>query len=109
MILRHSQLPGALQPFTITLNGLTAAASQQSGGVITSGSDVMIQVVCKLVAGTPADEKAIRLFVSGSIDGTLWGDNASGTNGALTMRNPTNLSFFHRACERGGESYSGND
>ena len=53
--------------------------------------DALVYVKIKLQAGVPANDKAVYVFVYGSEDGTNYTDNATGTNAAITLRDPTNL------------------
>jgi hypothetical protein len=53
--------------------------------------DAMVYVHIKLQAGTPASDKAINVYAYGSEDGTNYGDNATGSDAAVTMRSPHNF------------------
>jgi len=50
----------------------------------------MLEVLVKCGA-TPTGEKAAHIYFYGSEDGTDFTDNATGSDAALTMRDPTNL------------------
>lgn len=79
---------------TITLNSLTNGSARESTAVDNTTNlylDVFLGGSFKLAAGTPASDKCINVYVYGSEDGSSYGDNATGTDAALTMRSPTNL------------------
>jgi hypothetical protein len=79
---------------TITLASL-ANASARECAVIDNGTnkyiDAMLTLAIKLATGTPAGDKAIYVYFYGSEDGSIYGDNATGSDAALTMRSPSNL------------------
>lgn len=79
---------------TITLASLASSSARQSVNVDNSATlyvDAMVDVTVKLAAGSPSGDRAIYVFAYGSEDGSNYGDNASGSDAALTMRVPTNL------------------
>ena len=85
------------QTLVITLASLASAAARQSTAVNNKAmpaTDVLVQVVCKLLAGTPASDKKINLYVFGSIDDANFTDNAGATDAAITLRVPTNLALI---------------
>jgi len=87
---------GTSTAFTLTLASLatSATAARESTNVDNTTDlfvDALVRVHVKLQAGTPASDKAVYVFVYGSEDGTNYTDNATGTNAALTMRDPSNL------------------
>lgn len=53
--------------------------------------DAMLYLAFKLQTGTPSGDKCINVYLYGSEDGTNYGDNATGSDAAVTMRSPTNL------------------
>ncbi len=78
----------------ITLASLASTAARQSAFVDNSGNqfvDALVALDFKLAAGSPSDDRAVYVFAYASEDGANYSDNASGSDAALTMRNPTNL------------------
>lgn len=91
------QIFGASTAITITLNSLGSGAARESTAVDNSTNlylDALVTVVAKLATGTPGSERSIYIYAYGSEDGTNYGDNASGTDAALTMRSPHNLKLL---------------
>src|SRR4051794_35561443 len=91
-----STLWGPVVPLTITLDSLAIGAARQSVSVDLStqnGLDVQLAVACKLDIGTPPDphNNFINVFLAASVDGTNLTDNATGNDGIIVLRNPTNL------------------
>lgn len=88
----------ASAPITITsLNNLASNAACQSQAVDSTPTkylDVHVCVTCVLSAGSPAGDVAIYVYAYSSEDGTNFSDNASGSDGALSMRTPTNLKLI---------------
>ena len=85
---------GTSTALTLTLASLAQAAARESTAVDNSTDkflDVLVQLNIKLQTGTPASDKAINIYVYGSEDGTDYTDNASGSDAAITLRDPTNL------------------
>lgn len=79
---------------TITLASLANNAARQSAFVDNSSNrflDAMVRLDLRLQIGTPSNDQLINVWFYGSEDGTNYTDNATGSNAALTMRNPTNL------------------
>jgi hypothetical protein len=79
---------------TCTVASLADNAARQSTAVDNTSNlylDAMVQAKFKLASGSPANQKIIYLFVYGSEDGTNYTDNATGSDGALTLRVPTNM------------------
>jgi hypothetical protein len=100
--------------FTLTLASLASSATgaRESTAVDNTTNlylDALVRVHCKLQAGTPANDKAIYVFAYGSEDGTNYTDNATGSDAAVTMRDPTNLRLIGViACpDSGGLTYKG--
>jgi hypothetical protein len=84
---------------TITLASLasSATAGRESASVDNSSNlylDALVQVKAKLATGTPANDKAIYIYVAGSEDGTKWVDTVTGADAAITLRDPTNLTLL---------------
>jgi hypothetical protein len=85
---------GASTAITITLDALADAAARQSTAVDNTSTlfqDALLSLEIPVAAGSPADLEAIYVYAYGSQDGTNFGDNATGSDAALTMRVPTNL------------------
>lgn len=85
----------AAQNLTLTLASLasSATAGRESTAVDNTTNlfiDAICQIACKLQTGTPANDKAIYVFAYGSVDGTNYTDNATGTDAAITLRDPSN-------------------
>lgn len=53
--------------------------------------DAICQVKVALQTGTPANDKAVYIYAYASVDGTTYTDNATGSDAAITLRDPTNL------------------
>lgn len=103
------------QNFTITLASLASSATAGREGTAVDNSsnlylDYHLQFGFKLQAGSPANDKAIYVFAYGSQDGTNYTDNATGSDAAITMRDPTNLRRIDTvACpDSGGLTYKSN-
>ena len=87
---------GTSTGMTITLASLasSATAARESTAIDNTSNlydDALVYVSCKLQSGSPANDKAIYIFAYGSEDGTNYTDNATGSDAAVTMRDPTNL------------------
>lgn len=81
---------------TITLNSLASSSSagRESASIDNATNryeDAEVQVVAALATGSPANDKAIYVYVWGSEDGSNIADNATGSDAAITLRSPTNL------------------
>lgn len=105
----------ASQNFTLTLASLASSATAGREGTAVDNSsnlylDFFVQFGFKLQTGTPANDKAIYVFAYGSQDGTNYTDNATGSDAAITMRDPTNLRRIDTvACpDSGGLTYKSN-
>jgi len=55
---------------------------------------VLITVKVTLAAGTPTADKTVYVYTYDSEDGTTFTDNATGAQGLLTRRDPTNLKLL---------------
>ncbi|HEY9014437.1 MAG TPA: hypothetical protein VIM84_05200 [Gemmatimonadales bacterium] len=87
---------GSTTNFTLTLASLasSATAGRESTAVDNTSNkylDYICQVSVKLQTGTPASDKAVYIFAYGSVDGTNYTDNATGSDAAITLRDPTAL------------------
>jgi len=88
---------GASTAITAT-NLATLASSALAGwqsGAISNAADlalgILITVTVTLATGTPANDKTVYVYVYESEDGVNYGDNATGSEGTLTRRDPTNM------------------
>lgn len=84
----------------------SATAGWQSG-TRDNASDLALAAVLSvsvtLAAGTPANDKTVYVYVYESEDGTNYTDNATGAEGALTRRDPTNFRLLGTiACPTAG-------
>ena len=87
---------GTSTAITCTLASLasSATAGRESTAIDNTtnkffSADITIAVA--LQTGTPANDKAVYVYIYGSEDGTIYDDNATGTDAAITLRVPTNL------------------
>lgn len=86
----------------ITTTALATLASSATAGwqsaAIDNSADlalgVLIRLQVTLAAGSPANDKTVYVYVYESEDGTNYGDNATGAEGALTRRDPTNFKLI---------------
>ncbi len=83
----------------VTTTNLAALASSGTAGWQSSAIDntsdlalgVLIYVAVTLASGSPANDKSVYVYVYESEDGTNYSDNATGSEGTLTRRDPTNF------------------
>lgn len=79
---------------TISLASLGNNAARESAFIDNSSNlylDAMVQLSIALQAGTPSNDQLINVWFYGSENGSNYTDNATGSNAAITLRNPTNL------------------
>lgn len=90
----------ASQTFTISFapggTGLASSATAaRESTAVDNTSNLFLDAICmvsvKLQTGTPANDKAVYVYAYGSVDGTNYTDNATGTDAAITLRDPTNV------------------
>jgi hypothetical protein len=95
----------------VTSTNLQALASSATAGwqsaAIDNSSDlalgVLIYVSATLASGSPANDKTIYVSVYQSEDGTNYSDNATGSEGTLTRRDPSNFQLIgSTACPTSG-------
>lgn len=91
---------GTSTAITITLNSLatSATAGRESTAIDNSTNkylDALVSVILKIAAGTPANDKCAYVYAYASEDGTLYTDNATGTDAAITPESPTCLRLVH--------------
>lgn len=84
---------------TCTLASLasSATAGRESTAIDNSTNkyhDAIVQLSVKLASGTPANDKAVYVYAYGSEDGTTYTDNATGSDAAVTLRNPPNAKLI---------------
>jgi len=101
---------GTLTTVTVTLASLADGSARESTKSINSSDlfiDAMIYVAIKLGAGSPSGDKQINVYFYGSIDGTNYTDNATGSDAAVTLRTPTNFfgPFIISAPDSGALTY----
>ena len=87
---------GTSTSITITLNSLASSATAgRESTAIDNGTnkflDALVYVTVNVGAGTPANDKCAYVYAYGSEDGTNYTDNATGSDAAITLRDPTNL------------------
>lgn len=85
---------GTSTALTLTLGGLTSSATvgRESTAVDNTSNlfvDAIVQVRVALQAGTPGSDKAVYIYAYGSEDGTIYTDNATGSDAGITLRAPT--------------------
>jgi hypothetical protein len=90
------QVFGTSTALTITLASLasSATAGRESTAVDNTSNlflDAHVFVQIALQAGTPANDKAVYVYLAASEDGAEYTDNATGSDAAITLRDPTNL------------------
>lgn len=105
-------LYGSLQNLTLTLAALAADAGRESDAVDNSTGlflDAMVQLAITLAAGTPSGDKKIEVYAYGSVSGSVYTDNATGSDSAITLRSPTNLQLLGtiECPDGGGLTYRG--
>lgn len=87
---------GTSTAFTITLNSLasSATAGRESTAIDNTSNlyeDALVQVTVTLQAGTPGTDKTVYVYAYGSEDGSTYTDNATGSDAAITLRDPSCL------------------
>lgn len=102
------------QALTITLNSLasSATAGRESTAVDNTTNkylDALVQVKVTLQTGTPGNDKGVYVYAYGSEDGSTYTDNATGTDAAITLRDPSALVLigFIPCPDSGGVTYEG--
>jgi hypothetical protein len=75
----------------------SATAGWQSAS-INNATDLalgaLVTLSVTLAAGTPGADKTVYVYVYESEDGTVFTDNATGAQGLLTRRDPTNMKLI---------------
>lgn len=85
---------------TITLNGLSSTATQYSTVVSSTGTathflDALVTASC-YIATTPTSDQAVHFYAYGTVDGSTYTDDVTGTDGRLTTgtRNARSLGIL---------------
>jgi hypothetical protein len=91
---------GTSTAITITLNSLASSATAGRESTVVDNSankflDALVTVILTIGTGTPANDKAAYIYAYGSEDGTNYTDNATGSDAAITLNDPTNLRLVH--------------
>jgi len=87
---------GTVRSFTLTLASLASSATAgRESTAVTSSTDDCLDYICQvavtLQTGSPANDKAVYVYLYGSVDGTNYTDNATGSDAAITLTDPTNM------------------
>src|SRR3990167_1572724 len=103
---------GGATNITCTLASLATAGVRECTAVDNSANlylDAMLYIACALQAGSTASDKVINIYFYGSADGTNYTDNATGSDAAVTLRDPSNLRgpFVIAAPTAGALTYKG--
>jgi hypothetical protein len=105
---------GTSTAVTITLASLasSATAGRESTAIDNTTNlylDALLYVQCKLQTGTPASDLSIYVYGYASEDGTNYTDPATGSDAAITLRDPTNLRLIGilSTPDSGGLTYKG--
>lgn len=82
--------------WTITLNSLASSATAGRESTAFDNSsllylDLLCTVQVTLQAGSPANDKAVYVYAYHSEDGSVYDDNVTGSDAAVTLRDPTCL------------------
>lgn len=87
---------GGATGITITLASLASSATvgRESASVDNTTNlylDALVQVKIKTGAGAPANDKAVYVYIAGSVDnGTTWPDPATGADASITITSTSN-------------------
>ena len=84
---------GTSTALTMTLASLPTGSARACAAVDNGTNkflDTMVTLSIPMGSGTPSGEKLINVYFYGSEDGTLFGDNASGSDQSIVKRDPTN-------------------
>lgn len=75
----------------ITMDSMVNGGARQSTAVTTTDkiTDAIVQVKCKLVAGTVGGDNRIYVYAYASEDGSSFTSPATGVDGAVTIIDPT--------------------
>jgi hypothetical protein len=84
---------GSSTAITISLASKTSSATVgQESTAIDNSSDLFVDAIVQLTiafqSGTPSADETVYVFAYGSEDGTVFTDNATGSNASITLRQP---------------------
>ncbi len=87
---------GTSTAITITLANLASSATAGRESTVVDNSankflDALVTVILNVITGVIVNDKAAYIWVYGSEDGTIYTDNATGTDAAITPEDPTCL------------------
>jgi hypothetical protein len=106
---------GTSTAITITLASLASSATAARESTVIDNTtnlflDALVFVQIALQTGTPANDKAVYVYAYGSEDGSEYTDNATGSDAAITLRDPTNLRLIGivNCPDSGGLTYKSN-
>ncbi len=91
---------GSPSTFTVTLASLASSATAgRESTVIDNTSDLfldaLVMIKVKTGAGSAANDQAVYVYCYGTVDGgTTYPDTVTGSDAAITMNNPTQLSLL---------------
>lgn len=91
---RKLEFGAASQGITCTLASLASGSARECTAIDNTTNkflDAIVYLAIAIGAGTPGTQKAFNVWFYGSEDGTNYTDNATGSDAAVTMRNPSNL------------------
>lgn len=90
-----TQYSGSGTSITITLTSLANGSARQSTAIVNTSNlflDAVVQVTVKTNAAGTAAQGYVNVYAYGTADnGTTYGDNVTGTDGAVTLVSPPNL------------------
>ena len=92
---------GTSTPLTITLASLAHSdtAARESTSVNNAATseqfiDALVQLKVTLSSGTPSADRTVYVYAYGSEDGTIYTDNATGSDAAITLTDPPNAKLI---------------
>jgi hypothetical protein len=90
---------GTSTAITITLASLASSLNAgRESTAVDNGTDkfldALVQVVVKLAAGSPSADATVYIYAYGSEDGTIFTDNATGADAAITLTDPRNMKLI---------------
>lgn len=79
-----------------TLAALANGSARESSNIDNSSTlydDAMFTLKVQLAAGTPASDKCVYVYFAGTEDAVLYTEPATGSDAAITISTPTNLTL----------------